>query len=133
MKLWIGVDLDGTLAVHTSGDKIGTIGPPVPRMLERVKSWLEAGVTVKIVTARVYEERAWGFEVAKNAMEVEAQHHMIRNWTIKHLGVALEATASKDFAMFELWDDRAVGVERNTGRIREIHDGNGQDLPADLS
>ena len=29
----------------------------------------------------------------------------------------LEVTDRKDYSMIELWDDRAVCVERNTGRI----------------
>ena len=37
---WIGVDLDGTLAVHEPGEYDGSIGRPVKPMVDRVKGWL---------------------------------------------------------------------------------------------
>ena len=48
---WIGVDLDGTLAKYGIWD--GSIGEPIPLMVERVKIWIALGVEVKIFTARV--------------------------------------------------------------------------------
>jgi len=36
---------------------------------------------------------------------------------VKHIGVELPITATKDLKMYELWDDRSICVERNTGRI----------------
>lgn len=102
---WIGVDLDGTLAVLEEGvewDGI-SIGPPVPAMVQRVKAWLEQGEDVRIVTARVCPD-SW------------RQRHAIRTWCREHLGTGdLRITASKDFYMRELWDDRAVQVRRNRG------------------
>jgi hypothetical protein len=51
---WIGVDLDGTLAVNEFTIQSPLhVGPPVPAMLERVKRWLKDGQQVKIFTARV--------------------------------------------------------------------------------
>src|SRR5690349_14560656 len=98
---WIGVDLDGTLAVY-DGWKDGQIGEPVPLMLARVKKWRSDGQAVKMFTARV----------CSNDPE---QLQLIRNWCLKHVGEALEVTATKDFAMIELWDDRCVQVIPNTG------------------
>lgn len=107
---WIGVDLDGTLAeYHGWGD--GGIGKPIPAMVNRVKAWLEAGVTVKIVTARVGFTCRSDFE--RNAMK--GQRDMIDAWCLHVFGQKLEITASKDLAMIELWDDRAVQVIMNTG------------------
>ncbi len=103
---WIGVDLDGTLAVY-EGWNNGEIGKPVPLMLERVKSWISEGVKVKIFTARVgvtFDENY------KNEMV-----KIIQDWTEKYTGVRLEVTATKDFSMIELWDDRAVQVIPNKG------------------
>ena len=103
---WIGVDLDGTLAVY-DGWNNGEIGKPVPLMLERVKSWISEGVKVKIFTARVgvtFDENY------KNEMV-----KIIQDWTEKYTGVRLEVTATKDFSMIELWDDRAVQVIPNKG------------------
>jgi hypothetical protein len=49
------------------------------------------------------------------AAERKDQRSMIRAWCAIHLGRKLPVTASKDFMMAELWDDRAVAVEPNTG------------------
>lgn len=105
MNGWIGVDLDGTLA-HYEGGTHG-IGKPVPLMARRVLKWLSQGIDVRIVTARV--------SVA-DADEVKRQRLLIGAWCIKHLGRSLPVTNCKDYAMVELWDDRAVQVIPNTGR-----------------
>lgn len=98
---WIGVDLDGTLAEWRHGSDISTIGAPIALMVERVKSWLEAGRTVKIFTARG---------------TVPEQTTLIQDWCHEHIGARLEVTCSKDFSVDEIWDDKAVRVEANTGR-----------------
>lgn len=41
---------------------------------------------------------------------------IIQAWTLEHFGVKLPVTNAKDFGMVELWDDRAIQVEFNTGR-----------------
>ena len=105
MNGWIGVDFDGTLAYH-KWISIDHTGEPIPEMVEKVKGWLKAGMKVKIVTARVSGSKA---EAKRARKPVEA-------WCLEHLGVVLEVTCSKDFDMIELWDDRAVRVETNTGR-----------------
>lgn len=105
-KGWIGVDLDGTLA-HYEGWKGEThIGQPVPAMVNRVKRWLKDGHMVKVFTARMS---------GRDKDEREAVANAIGKWTLKHIGIALEATCVKDYAMIELWDDRAVQVIPNTG------------------
>jgi hypothetical protein len=110
MSGWIGVDLDCTLARWTEWVGPTTIGEPVPLMAARVRAWLEAGVDVRIVTARANPATP-GYEHLVPLM-VEA----IRAWTLRHFGRALPVTCAKDFEMLELWDDRAVQVEPNTGR-----------------
>ena len=60
---WIGVDLDGTLAYHDTWKGHEHIGEPIPAMLQRVKDWLDRGLTVKIFTARVCEH---GLTVIRN-------------------------------------------------------------------
>ena len=105
-KGWIGVDLDGTLAHYNGWKGAGEIGEPVPAMLERVKKWLSEGYDVRVVTARMSIPSQRGeFLVAFSL------------WCEKHVGRILIATNEKDYAMIELWDDRAVAVEHNTGRI----------------
>lgn len=101
---WIAVDLDGTLAEYEGWQGIEHIGAPIPLMVERVKRWLGEGRTVKIFTARYSEPGS------KAAVRLA-----VHDWTLKHIGVHLEVTCTKDFAMDELWDDRAVTVEANTG------------------
>lgn len=102
---WIGVDLDGTLARYDGWLGIEHVGEPVPEMLERVKAWLAEGKDVRIFTARVSREFP---DAALAAMHV-------MDWTEKHLGVRLPVTCEKDFDMVQIWDDRAVTVEFNTG------------------
>lgn len=110
---WIGVDLDGTLA-HYDGVWKGedVIGEPIPAMLLRVKAWLEAGVTVKIFTARVA-----GHGITDLRGHVVDAITPIQDWCEQHLGQALEITNVKDYGMFRLYDDRAIQVEMNTGKI----------------
>jgi hypothetical protein len=103
MEPWIGVDLDGTLAQYDKYN--GTnIGEPIPLMLIRVKKWLKKGQKVKIFTARIAHD------------ESEEHKREIDKWCKKHLGQKLEVTCVKDFGMKELWDDRAIQVQKNTGR-----------------
>ena len=102
---WVGVDLDGTLAVYHGWDTAEhRIGEPIPKMVERVRGWLRDGKTVKIFTARVGK----GNDVAK-------QTAMVKSWCLSHLGEVLEVTCCKDYGMYELWDDRCVQMQTNTG------------------
>jgi hypothetical protein len=100
---WIGVDLDGTLAIYDTWRGPHHIGEPVPAMLQRVVGWLAEGRQVKIFTARVSHDPDG--KVAEK----------IRRWCIEHIGVELPVTCAKDYGMIELWDDRAVQVVPNTG------------------
>lgn len=104
---WIGVDLDGTLAHYDHWVSHTHIGAPIPEMVERVKRWLAEGYTVRVFTARMSEPNA------RMRAEVLTEIYL---WTEQHIGTRLEATCMKDYAMLELWDDRAVTVEMNTGR-----------------
>ena len=103
-KGWIGVDLDGTLAMFDEWRGIEHIGEPIPLMLERVKKWLEEGQEVRIFTSRV-----------TSGVEKCAAESAIKKWCAKHIGGVLPITNVKDFDMIELWDDRSVQVIPNTG------------------
>jgi hypothetical protein len=115
---WIGVDLDGTLAHYDGWKGIGHIGEPIAPMVARVKRWLADGQSVKIFTARVD-----GGEVAISMGDANGVAHKdvtlvrlyIEAWCLEHLGLVLPVTNVKDYAMIELWDDRAVQVITNTG------------------
>lgn len=103
---WIGVDLDGTLAHYAGWQGIEHIGAPLAPMVSRVKGWLAEGKQVRIVTARV-----------SSAKQAEAATRAIELWCEMHLGQVLKVTCKKDFDMIELYDDRAVRVEHNTGLV----------------
>lgn len=114
---WIGVDLDGTLFTYTEWVKWNSFGEPIQPMMERVRAWLAAGITVKIFTARVSifrnstsRCRVSGEHFNTWKMEVAIQDHLE-----KHGLPRLEVTCVKDVDMIELWDDRAVQVVPNTG------------------
>lgn len=97
---WIGVDLDGTLAHYDKWQGHEHIGDPIPVMLDRVKAWIADGKLVKIFTARANDP------LSKICVEL---------W-LKEVGLPeLEITATKDHSMIQLWDDRCVQVEKNTG------------------
>lgn len=115
MSGWIGVDLDGTLAEYHGWKSIEHVGKPIAPMVNRVKSWLTQGKEVRIFTARVFDH------LSDETLQ-EQIRAPIRAWCVKHFGVELPITCNKDFGMIELWDDRCVQVEMNTGRIlgREI-------------
>lgn len=116
MSGWIAVDFDGTIATYDGWVGGDMLGAPIPKMVERVKKWLAEGHQVKIFTARV---GCTGLTTDKGNVDgsefSEHQRKLITDWCIKHIGVPLEVTATKDFGMIELWDDRAVQVIPNTG------------------
>lgn len=116
---WIGVDLDGTWAKWDRGSTIDRIGPPIDVMTARVRGWLEQGIEVRIFTARVgrCEERN-DDGIHDNEEFARRQEQMIKDWTRQVLGRELRVTASKDFRMIQLWDDRVVEVITNTGLPR---------------
>ncbi len=108
MAGYIAVDLDGTLARY-SGWNDGEIGEPIPLMVDRVKNWLAQGREVRIFTARVSGEDEPGRQVG--------YRELIQEWCLTHIGQILPVTCCKDYGMITLFDDRAVSVEPNTGRI----------------
>ena len=99
---WIGVDLDGTLAEYHGWKGSHHIGKPIPTMMERVKGWIKEGKKVKIFTAR-----------ANNPSFVS----LVKDWLEENGLPRLDVTNKKDPSMEEIWDDRAVHVEKNTGRV----------------
>jgi hypothetical protein len=108
---WIGVDLDGTLAEWLSGQSVNEIGRPIPAMVERVKKWLAEGRNIRIFTARIAVT-----DYAGDTFEaVDRQRKLIEEWSLENLGTTLPITATKDYGMIELWDDRAVQLVPNTG------------------
>lgn len=111
-KGWIGVDLDGTLAQYDGWKGAENIGEPIPLMVARVKEWLVKGHEVRIFTARVSHDGT-----DERLADATCAHLAIIAWCNTHIGVQLPVTNIKDYAMIELWDDRAVQVEENTGIV----------------
>jgi hypothetical protein len=110
---WIAVDFDGTLAEYHGWSE--TLGAPIMPMVERVKRWLAEGRDVRIFTARLHGE---DYTIGPmDLSQPDSQAWKIRTWCLHHLGQILTITRVKDIHMIELWDDRAVQVEANTGKI----------------
>lgn len=114
---WMGVDFDGTLHDRSTAVDLNNLGKPVPEMLSLVKQWLAEGMQVRLLTARVAD-------VQKNMPEgmtiEDFKSHQIKilnEWCLQYIGQILPITCSKDAYMYRLYDDRAVAIERNTGRI----------------
>lgn len=98
LRHWIGVDFDGTLATydHYRGDD--HVGNPVEPMVRLVRKFLHDGVEVRLFTAR-------------------KPHPVLRKWMKEHLGQILPITNVKDPGMIAIYDDRAINVQRNTGKL----------------
>lgn len=99
---WTGFDLDGTLAYYTGEHHNYRIGPPIPEMLERLRNLLNSGARVKIFTARA---------------TVPQQIPLVKEWLRQQGLPDLEVTNIKDFSCIEFYDDRAIEVIPNTGRL----------------
>jgi hypothetical protein len=95
---WVGVDFDGTLATydHYRGDD--HVGQPVEPIVRLVRKFLHDGVEVRLFTAR-------------------KPHPVLRKWMKQHLGQVLPITNVKDPGMIAMYDDRAINVQRNTGKL----------------
>ena len=102
----LAVDLDGTLAEEIKPFDPLVIGPPIPAMVEKIKAALADGRHVVIFTARLAEG------------DQEQTKALIREYTKAHIGVALESTNEKSPLMVEFWDDKAKGVEKDTGEFK---------------
>jgi len=99
---WIGIDLDGTLAIIDHNTSGVVIGEPVEVMRIILESHITEGYKIKIFTARAsYPE----------------QIPIVKKWLKDNNFPELEITCQKDFAMIRFYDDSAVTIERNTGRI----------------
>ena len=105
---WVGVDLDKTLAEYHEFIDHTSIGQPIEPMVNLVNDYLRKGVAVKIFTARVSEP-----DPRKKIAAIDA----IEKWCLKVFDRTLPITCIKDYGCIRIYDDRAVQVEPNTGRI----------------
>ena|SRR3990167_745804 len=102
MKGWVACDLDGVLAEDTGWKGIEHIGKPIPAMVKRVKQWFKMGREVRCFTARAYNDPI-------------AVHH-VEQWLKDHDLHFMTVTCVKDRDCILILDDRAVRVEKNTGK-----------------
>ena len=113
---WVGFDLDRTLAEYHEWEGLTRIGKPIPAMIDIVKGYLAKGITCKIVTARVHPNNP-DFTYGIMDQKLTDVRMAILDWCKEHIGQALDITYGKDMAMLFLYDDRAIQVEPNTGKI----------------
>ena len=99
---WIGVDFDGTLAVHREQHGMDVLGKAIEPTLFRIRQWLQAGVEVRIFTARASQPEL-----------VPAVHA----WLHQQQLPALAVTHRRDYDLLQLWDDRAIQLETNTAEL----------------
>ena len=95
---WIAVDFDGTLAKRATRG----IGEPINTMWARVHRWRTQGYEVRIFTVR-----------AHTAAGVAA----VKQWLRDNGLPQLEVTNVKAPGLIALWDDKAVRVQPDTGRV----------------
>lgn len=112
MSGWIGIDLDGTLAVYTGWKGATDIGEPIAPMVEAVKEHMKMGREIRIFTARVSHDGSLARR--KDAIEAEIA---IDSWCRKVFGTTFKVTNVKDYGMVALYDDRCIQVHTNTGII----------------
>lgn len=117
---WIAVDMDGTVAEYHGWTKWNEFGPPIPAMIQRIRGWLADGHDVRIFTARVSlpqddTKEQTCYKTGEKFTSVMMKH-AIAEYCEKHIGQRLRSQCYKDLHTIEIWDDRAVGVEANTGR-----------------
>lgn len=98
----VAVDLDGTLAYYEKWEGEEKIGKVIPAMKSRIVKLVRAGKDVVIFSARAATPKG------KAAIE---------RWLAENGLGELSVTNEKTNDMELFFDDRAVQVERNTGRI----------------
>lgn len=102
MAGWIGVDLDGTLAHYDGWLSAEHIGEPIESMVQRIFQWQHEGIEVRIMTARASRQE---------------MIHPVELWLEQQGLHNIRVTNRKDFDLLQLWDDRAVQIETNTGKV----------------
>lgn len=108
---WIGFDLDRTLATYTL-EQEHQIGEPIWPIVNLAKKLIKEGKDVRIFTARANIVSYKG-----NTVLLDIHLQLIREWSIKHIGQELPITCAKDFNTEKIYDDIAVHVVPNKGKL----------------
>jgi hypothetical protein len=130
---WYGFDLDGTLAEYHGWQGEDHIGAPVAPIVRLITAMHRAGLRVKVMTARVApkdEINTFPNPYIKECMTIQdpprqtwalkdrwTAREFIQEWCYRNLGFVPEITHEKDYHMLQLFDDRCVQIETNTGRL----------------
>lgn len=108
------VDFDCTLAYYDGWTGPTTLGTPILPMVTKIKRWLFEGKKVIIFTARMTKNYPDKVLSDKELFDVE---EAIKSWCEEHIGRRLLVTNEKTYYSVVIYDDRAIQVETNTGRI----------------
>ena len=109
-KSVIAIDLDGTLAEAEEPYDPTRIGKPIPKMVNLVRKLIKQGKKVVIITARMNTQ-------VHTKRQLIFTRKLIEHWAKKYIGKALPCTAEKHHSMAVIYDDRAIQVIPNTGKI----------------
>lgn len=116
-QIHIALDFDKTLAYYYGGKKgISSVGKPIPRMVERLRVWLDKGYLVSIFTARVAPAGKSGL---RSEAFIKNQTHMIWDFLERAGLPKLPVTAIKYPHFTHFFDDKAASVTENTGTLAE--------------
>jgi len=99
---WIAMDLDGTLATYDARHGVAIVGKAIESIVFRVKHWLDMGIEVRVFTARASDPTL----IAP-----------IQSWLIENGLPDLVITNRRDMDLMQLWDDRVVQTECNSGTV----------------
>jgi len=104
--MWVGFDLDGTLAKYEGWRGPTHIGEPIEEIVKLAKSHIDAGQEVRIFTARMS---------APDENDRNAVLEAVANWCEAQGLGRLVATNKKDYEMVACYDDRCLQVSPNDG------------------
>lgn len=99
----IYIDFDGTIATQKDGYQ-REIGEPIMPMIDRINKWIKQGHNITIFTAR-----AENMNISEK-LDIEM-------FCVKYFGRVLPITAIKHHECDLYIDDKAIRVERNTGKL----------------
>jgi len=99
---WIAIDFDGTLVRYDERYGTSRIGAAIESTVIRLQQWLDMGIEVRVFTARA------------TAPELVPP---VQDWLEQHGLPRLAVTHRRDYDLMQVWDDRAIQVETNTGEL----------------
>ena len=109
-KLWIGVDMDGTLATYDAWKGWDHFGEPVKAVVDKIHEWNRQGIQVCIFTARMSK-----VSLERNNLTRAQMESVVQQWCKKHIGYVLPCKTEKDCYMLAFLDDSAVQISKNKG------------------